>query len=417
MITRNMHLLVAVVCFTFSASAPSLATAETLEDILQTFKPYAGAGVRYDSNLFRLPDQPGAERDGKRTPSDTIYSVRAGVDGALDISKQNVSVTGEIYRDQYSDFDSQDHTGGFGDVTWNWKVAEQWDGELGYDIDRAKQAYENQTIVNYGAMPLTVDASLKTMDIRTRQNLRLQANYWVTRDWKAYVRGKLTDVSFNNRKQLDVERSTVGAGVDYLNEIGNRIGLDADVVRGRYDICKTTVTCPQADYDEYNFGPTANWKVTGKTRLRGRVRYTSRDYEGPSQVDFDGVTWRLTLVRNPEEPSNAEFAIYREISTLNDDISNYAVIDGLSGTAVWQLTGKIFLNGLVQYEERDFKGTGSINQALRKDKVKTAEAGVSWEINRVLTLSGAFTFEDRTSNRLFEEYDYNLLEIRLQGGF
>lgn len=76
-----------------------------------------------------------------------------------------------------------------------------------------------------------------------------------------------------------------------------------------------------------------------------------------------------------------------------------------------------FLNGLVQYEERDFKGTGSINQALRKDKVKTAEAGVSWEINRVLTLSGTFTFEDRASNRLFEEYDYNLLEIRLQGGF
>jgi len=255
------------------------------------------------------------------------------------------------------------------------------------------------------------------MDIRTRQNLRFQADYWVTRDWKAHVRGKLTDVSFNQRKQLDVERRTVGFGIDYLNEIGNRLGVDADIVRGRYDICKTMMTCRQADYDEYNFGPTANWKVTGKTRLRGRVRYTSRDYEGPGQVDFDGVTWRLTLVRNPEEPSNTEFAIYREISTLNDTISNYAVIDGVSGTGVWQLTGKIFLNGLVQYEERDFKGSGALNQALREDKVKTAQAGVSWEINRILTLSGAFTYEDRTSNRNLEEYDYNLLEIRIQGGF
>ncbi len=416
---------------------PQAASAAGATDLLQTFKPYAGAEVAYDSNLFRLSkDSAVSALYGETAPSDIFYTIGAGFDGGFDVSKQNFVLKGNIFRRVYDDFSDLDYTGGTADAIWNWQAGEQWEGDLGYSYERDLQGFENQTVRrNNAADPALCDplggifVCFKDKDIRTRQNVKAKANYWVTRDWRVFVRGRYTDVSFKEKEQLDVERSTVGFGADYITRIGNRIGVDADFTTGRYNETPA-VGAAQPDYDEYNFGPTANWEVSEKTRVRGRIRYTNRDYDSGAQEDFDGITWRLTLVRNPKEDNNLEASLYREISTLNDDISNYAVVDGVSIAPVWQIGGKTTLKLLGQYEIRNFKGSeilsggGIPTASRRKDKVATVEATLNWEATRAIDLELAYRFEDRASDRKqgdifdrIEEYDYNLLQLRVKAGF
>lgn len=397
--------------------AYNAAAAETAGRVLQQLKPYAEGGISYDSNLFRVAELPEADAlfGGRSTPADTYYTLRFGVDGEFDVSQQNFVVRGDVFRRLFDDFGEQDYTGGNADLMWNWRIAERWDGELGYSFDRDLQEYANQTIRT--ADPMVFAAKAK--DVRSRQILIARANYALTPDWSLYVRGRTTDISFREKSELDLERTTVGAGVNYVTEVGNRFGFDTDFITGRYD--QDTVN-PLPDFDEYNLGPTANWEVSGKTRLRGRISYTNRDYDGSAQEDFDGITWRATLLRNPGEDSNTEFAIYREISSFNDDISNYAVIDGISVDPVLKISGKTQARFLASYEVRDFKGSGNLNSPTltggnREDKVADLGAALDWEATRLVTLSIAYTFEDRSSNRAIEEYDFHLLELQVRGGF
>lgn len=395
-------------------AAGQLAAADTADRLLQQLKPYADAGVSYDSNFFRVASLPEVDAlyDGQDTPSDTIYTARFGVDGEFDVSRQNFLVIADIFRNWNEDFSEQSFTGGNAELLWNWRIGERWDGELGYGFDRDLQDYANQTVRT--ATPGVFVA--KGRDIRSRQSVKGRADYAVTPDWSVYVRGKITDVSFRVKDQLDLERTVVGTGFNYLTEVGNRFGFDTEFVSGDFE------QAVQPDFDEFNFGPTANWEVSGKTRLRGKVAYTSRDFDDPQQEDFDGITWRATLVRNPGEESFTEFALYREISTLNDDISNYAVIDGVRIDPVWKVSGKTLARFTASYEIRDFKGVGNLNSPVlfgdnREDKVANVGAAIEWEATRFITVSAGYTFEDRQSNRVIEEYDFHLLELQFRGGF
>lgn len=409
---RTRLALLMTVAWTFATPA-SLAQVDAR--LLQQLKPYADAGVSFDSNFFRLPRQIVANNlyDGQGTPSDMYYTLRAGLDGELDVSRQNFIIQGEVFREIFDDFSEQSYTGGTANLLWNWSLADRWTGELGYGYDRARQGYENQTIRSGNpAQPFR----RKRFDVRSRQNLIGRANYELTPDWTVYVNTKLSDIRFREQSQLDLQRTMAGAGVDYMTVAGNRIGFNAEVVDGDFE------QDAQPDFDEFNFGPTANWEVSGRTRLRGRIAYTSRDFSDPEQEDFDGITWRLTLARDPGELTNTEFSIYRNISTLNDDISNYAVVDGISVAPVWRLSGKTLARFQASYEVRDFRGVGNLNpQAIglsgREDKVGSVGATLEWEATRAITLSLGYTYEDRSSTREIEEYDYSLIELRVRGGF
>lgn len=417
--------------FVFVATmlASQLAFAQDAAGFLQAMKPYAKAGVAYDSNLYRYSDKDmeigevvvdGVVVDAPkavRSLSDTIYTVGAGIESELIASQQKFIIKGDVYRNMYDDFSDEDYTGANANLTWKWKFAERWDGDLGYEYDRDRQDYANQSV---GRNPDAI--RIKIQNIRTRQSVVGKANYLLTREWSLFAKTKVTDISFDERKDdlnnerddLDNERKKITVGGDYTTRIGNRIGVDADFVKGDYD------NNSGLDYEEFNLGPTGNWKISEKTRLRGKIDYSSRD--SSLEEDFDGITWRITMVRNPGSDNNSEAAIYREISTLNDDISNYAVVDGVSFAPNFKLGGKTNLSVLGQYEIRDFKGTDPddtpvIGEKRRKDKVATLSAGVDWEATRAITLSALYTYEDRSSNRALEEYDYNLIELRIHGGF
>jgi len=409
------------------ANLPGTAAADGTDDLLRTLKPYAEATAGFDSNLFRLPDTAAASQIlGKAQLSDYYVRAGGGIDSSIDISKQNFIVQGEIYRNLYEEFGNQDFTEANADLIWNWSIGERWDGDVGYYYDRNRQDFANQQLDEND-----LDADSRRKTIRTNNSVSGQANFELTREWTLYGTAKVSDISFDNQRTpepgdlsvgaSDSQRKSVGVGADYTTRIGNRIGVYADFIEGDYDNDGSGDS--RFDFDEYNVGPTANWKVSGKTRIRGKIKYTNRTYDDPTQEDFDGITWRLTLVRNPAEATTLEAAVYREVSSLNDEISNYAEIDGISIIPQIQLGGKTTLKLLGQYEKRNFKGAGNPSNPpppgtpQRKDKVATAAAELEWEASGAIKLFGGITYEARSSNQRVEKYEYGLIQVGIRGGF
>ena len=145
--------------------APRVAMSQDPTGFLQAMGPYVAAAASYDSNLFRLSSDAEAERLlGTTQLSDTFYTVEAGLDGEFDVSQQNFVIDGYVYRNLYDRYSFNDYTGAEVDLTWNWKVAERWEGELGYLYDRGLQDYANQR------------NDIK--NIRTRNKVSGKASFW-----------------------------------------------------------------------------------------------------------------------------------------------------------------------------------------------------------------------------------------------
>ena len=413
----NVRAICAVATAIAMGGFSATASAQGATDFIQAMKPYVSAKYQYDSNVFRLPDKSTADRlYGKRQLDDTFYTIEAGLDGEINWSRQNLVLQGFVFQNYYDEFSDNDYIGAEANVIWNWQTGEKLTGDLGYIYDREQRDYANQATAAALANP---PASISDVNnIRERNSLIGSLRYLVGDSYSVYTKGKVTDISFSDEnafgESLDLERSAVNVGIDYDAENGNRVGFDGQWVQGNYDDLTTQ------DYDEFTFSPTANWEISEKTRLRGKAGYTTRDYDDARQQDYDGITGRLTLVRNPQEPTTIESSIYREISTLNDDISNYAVIDGWNIMPTIALGGKSSLRLLAEFQNRDFKGSATnnpTNRANREDNVATAEIAYDWAFSRIASLTATLTYENRNSNLNTEDYEYVWASISISGGF
>ena len=105
----------------------------------------------------------------------------------------------------------------------------------------------------------------------------------------------------------------------YASSAGSIIGLDAELVQGRYD------NNPRADFDEITVGPTLEWKPTEQTQVDGRIGYTKRDNKSKLRTDYDAVTGEVALKFNNQAGRRFTARVYRDINNLGDEVAEYAL--------------------------------------------------------------------------------------------
>jgi len=373
------------------------------EDWLSTVKslnPYVAAGYTYDSNLFRLESQDEAkEQIGTSSRDERYTTLEAGFNTDIAVSRQRFLINGRVHHNKYNDFDKLDYNGGDAGALWEWTRGSLWDGDLGYSYRRTLRSFANQTVPQ--------------KDIRTENKILGSANRWLTDRWRAGVHGDWSDIDFSDANNLDRQRQLGGVSIDYVAITGNSVGFETEYANADYD------NSSQNDYDEVYAGPTAFWKVTGKTTLLAKAGYTSRNFDDSTrQKDYDGFTGRVTMNWKAHKDSGVKAAVYREISNLDDEIADYAEIHGIRVEPTWQILNKTVLRGLAEYEDRNFKGDrenpGNLDQ--REDDVYTAGLWIDWNPYRKVDLSVGYDYEKRDSNRDGEEYSSQAVRARVSVG-
>lgn len=389
--------------FSFSLLSAVFAGTSLAEDDrwLETVKglhPYAAMGYTDDSNLLRKSDAAAALLPGiPANRSDKYLTIEAGLDTELELSRQRILINGRIYNNSYDRFDQLDHTAGDARAVWKWTYGNLWGGNLGYAYSRKMRDFTNQLI--------------PAKDMLDRHRLFASVDRWLTTRWRASANTQWTDVSSSETRRLDKKRAGVGFSVDHFSGAGNSLGLETTYANSSYDIGS------ERDYDDWYLGPTAHWQITTKTTLDANGGYLRREHDGLSERDFDGFVGRLTALWQITDKTTLSASAWRDLSNLDDEIADYAVIDGIVIEPTWAITPKTAVRGLVRYEHRDFQTSSEVPGIPdRIDEINTLGLWFDWQFLRNGSLSLGYETEDRDSTRRLEEYDYDLFRAQLRIG-
>lgn len=376
-----------------------LAYAGNAAAVLEEFTPYVTARVLHDTNVFRTSDN---EDD------DTIGYAGAGLRSDLKLSRQHLLFDGVVERAMYDEFDDLDHTRVDATGTWAWEVGNLWSGNLGYQYRRELSSFDQQFV--------------REKDMRTTQTGFFEAGYQLHPDWRLSGSLNYEDVSYQDRKRLDRDRTGMLLDVLYSNTRNSEVGVRVEYAKN--DLQDTDVGSGVSidnDYDEYTVSALLNYEVTGKSALQARAGYTDLRYDDLDDRDFQGFSGRLTYNWFVTGKTRIDFSAYQETSSLNDEIASYVLTRGVSVKPRWSATRKITLVGEVTFENDDFKGNNEIRQqlGLQKRDDDTWRYGVTanWDPIRSLQVSLGFRREERDSSIDVRDFDDDQYDLRARYSF
>lgn len=370
-----------------------LAGAAQADDQLGYLKPYVGINLGYDDNVVRLDDQaslPASIEDR----SSTFQKLEVGADARTYVGQQQLNFTGSLWRQRYDDIDALDYTGIQAKAAWKIKAGENWKGQLYYDFSRMLREFEYLSVAEAGIR------ESGTIGVRASRALgyRHQVEVFASHADVSIERDRSIDVS------QDVDRDVLGARYTHALTAGNRVGAEIRYLQRDGDTQLTN-----NDFEQTSVGPFLQWAVGAKSRLDAFVGYANRKADDRNADDYSGLVADVEFSWQASTKSALVASAWRKASNLNDEISNYALVQGLKLEPTWQASEKLSFSAFGTYENRDFRGgTG------RDDDVFKAGAAVTWLLPKSLRMTLRYEHGDRDSSRALTDFDFNTTSLELQ---
>jgi hypothetical protein len=354
------------------------------------FHPYGSINLGYDSNIFRLDSD--APDIGARDDQSVTFA--AGINGNAQTGQQRFDLGAEVNHTLYDNHGDLDYTGGNIDAVWHFVAGDVATGDLGYHFDRTLRDFANQNRLD------------KVIDLRNENSVTGNGVFNLPGPLRLNLRAGFSDITFSQTDTLHVQRSTAGAGLDFVSSSGNLAGIDAGFLHGHYP------NNSAADFDQYSVGPTFEWQASPRVKLDGQAAYTKRDNKDVLRKDYDGITAHVDMTVGQGDVTTMTASVYRDLSNLADETAEYAVVNGIRVAPTWTWKeGLIDLRLLAGYENRNFKVTD--NSLAREDKVVMAGMFLDWNPRRWFTVTLGVDGEQRSSSRILQDYNF----LRVQLGF
>ena len=137
--------------------------------------------------------------------------------------------------------------------------------------------------------------------------------------------------------------------------------------------------------------------------------YQERNYDSDAYRDTNGfggdgsLTWNVTPLTSIIATASSE--ILETTVTFEGDTADGNLQNAVGLEVQHELLRNVLLNGTVDYTRDDFQGTS------RTDNIFGAGAGVSYLLNRNLTLDATYRFTKRDSDDNDSEFDRNIVLV------
>jgi exopolysaccharide biosynthesis operon protein EpsL len=360
---------------------------------------YIYGGMLHDSNIFRLSNSANPlTAIGSTDKSDTIYRVGAGFKADIPVSRQRILLDAQLEHREFDRFTVLNHDPYRLGAAWKWVAGPQWSGDVGY----SRRHY----LSDLG----DIQAPIK--DMITEDRTFASGAFLATPRWR--VRGAADwtkwDHSDATRATLDNRTASVTGGLDYMTPAGNSIGGQVKYSNGEFPNRQFVAgSFVDNNFKEWETSLVGHWAITGKSILDARVGYTSRGHDQVPQRDFDGVTGRLSYdwFVGPKTPLN--FAVWREIRSIEDVSASYVLTQGWSIGPSWAPTEKLVFQAKYIREDRDYRGdpgfvlTGGLQ---RDDTFRGVSLSAGYAPRRNIELAVGVRRGERNSNIFGNDYDY-----------
>ena len=387
-----------------------MSSASRAEDDEDTFTPYVRGLYGYDSNLFRLQnDQEANAVLGTTDTSESFYTLAAGMDVNLRVSRQVIRAHAEYNQTWFNQYKLLDYDGRDAYLKWDWLVGSVAKGDVGIAETLTQASYTNvkQPVSNL---------------IRTRQRF-FHAAIKLDNPWLVKFGAERVDTDNNASVQqaLDATVDSVNAGVQYTSSKGSTVELISRRSDGQYPNRQLVGLAPiDNDYLQWDNGVAVAWAPSGKTQVSGKLNYTQRNYAEVPQRDFSGLTGLLAMDWMVTGKTTLRASLHRDIGALENDTASYTLNQGIAFGADWKPTAKLVFNAQLRHDDISYAGDPGFvlsTAPAREDRLTTVQAGMQYSVLRNTMLGLVLKRGVRDSSEAFSSYGYNSALINLRSEF
>ncbi|MAA74030.1 MAG: hypothetical protein CMN28_04935 [Salinisphaeraceae bacterium] len=361
------------------------------------FAPYVQLGFTHDTNLFRVNED--ADGETRAEESSNITRGALGADATWSYSRQEFEFEGFVRENRYSKFEYLDHTDYRGYGAWLYEFGSLISGTL--DFLKVKELNNFE------------DLDVQQKDFRETTNPRLETFLSISPGLR--LRSEVGYLDFEHslpaQEVFNREESLYALEVQFLGKPGSQLGIGAEYIDGEYpDRLPGAIVPPE--YDQIFGYVSADWAFSGKSRLSGRLGYSSRDAEGYAvaanndERDFDGVTGRLRYDRNVSGKTRLAASVYRLIYAVDDVDAVYVESTGLRGEAAWDYSPKLAFVAILGLSTDEYEAPTGAMAENREDDRFSLESQIIYEPIRQLAFIASLAGEERDSSQDDESYDY-----------
>jgi exopolysaccharide biosynthesis operon protein EpsL len=380
-------------------------------DASDPIEVYVADQYSYDDNLFRVPD--GAVANDPAAPAsrdleDYINRASAGVRTRWDASRQTFALNLRIDDVRFQNNDQLDHTGGDGNLSWDWRLGSSWSGRVSAQYNRALASFSNYRFFG--------------RDVLDTYQYAGELRYQLGSRWTAFGAASRSESehSAQVRRIDDFESTTGRAGLEYRTPSDNLIALEYRDTEAEFPVAQALLGPDARRYEEHVPGARIEYAFTAKTKLQARAGYLEREYADPTAGDFSGEIWNATLSWEPRGGFEIALKAWHELRAYADSESDYFVAEGASIGPVWEATGRLKLTAAFATEDQDYIGAGTITPLpgpRRNDDVRSAQVAIEYAPRDFLTFDVSGRWVERRSNRDLLGYDSNVISAQLRVAF
>ena len=360
-------------------------------------------GIKYDSNLFRISDDPDPQTViGSPNKDDYIYRLGVGVRYGVEYSRQKFVLDGQVDGYRYQNFDNLNNVSNNLRGEWKWQVGNFWDGNLGLGHRHYLSPF--------------ADVQQNVKDMIDHDSAYGSANYAVHSHLRLTLDLSADDQSHSadSRQSLDSKINTRALTVNWVTPAQNTVGLRYRTSDARYPNQQIVAGSPVDNaYRDNEYSLVARWFATGASDIQFRVGHIERDFDTASNRNFSGPTWRLDYGWRPPGKMALALSIWQELAPFEDLTSNYARTTGISAIPNWSITQQVTLQATAAYQMRKYLGDPGIAPIVqrREDKEQLYQVATIWTPARQTNLTFAVETGRRTSNQALADYNYQLVSV------
>lgn len=379
---------------------------------LGKFAVYPSASIEtgYTSNVLQTPDD---------EISDKVMSGTAGLSAHGGFNRLDVDIQGDISQVDYQDVDAFDHTDYGGNIRAYYDMSSTVDLSMEAGASRSNESRLENASLSGIYDPVEIDqhyirgaVAYKSNDIR-----------WI---FKGGYRGiNYSDTTLNNGSQTlvqrDRDRNIYTADIEvshegYTGENGSRfipfLGLSYNrSVYDRRDYNATVGTFTGIDQNNTVYGAAVGVDIqpTGKLRGRASIGYGLNKPDDVTQDDKSDLTAKIDISYLYSPLTNFVFGVDRFFAN-DSQTSETSLETNLSAKVIHELTRQWVFDAGVTYTEREFAdGLG--------DETWDFRTGVSYRLNKNVSIGGSVDFITRESGRTGGDYDDTRAMIRVNTKF
>lgn len=385
-------------------SVGGMGQAQAAADETDTLQSSLEDTLTYDDNLFRRYGKLKVPALGGKSTRrwDVINQAAARLKVYYPVGRQEFSVDGRIGYMNFANYDYLNNLNGDVLAKWKWQLGNQWDGVMSYGYKRSMGGFTNTAYFG--------------LDMITNQAAHFEANYWFHPSWRINGQYLWSDSSHgaDPRKFLNLVTNTGMGGIYYQStELKDSyLGLryrHTDGFQPNRQI--NLITLIDNSYQENEVVADVAWKPSGKSQLDGHVGWLQRRQAQVPGRDFQGATWRFGGRWMPTETTALGVETYRQLRSFQDLTASYIVVDGVGFGPTWQVTPKISVQGRGSWEQWTYSGDPGIVLGLktRQDTVWSGRVAATYQVYRSADIVLAYQVTQRSSNRVFANYDDNMV--------